>query len=371
MKQYLATVLFLLAIPFFTWAQCTNDVVSPIPICKDITVYLDNTGNVSVDGQEIDDGSIDNCGIASYTLTGGVPSVSYNCANVGANSLTLIVTDSAGNTATCGAVVTVADTTSPVAGCQSSYSVVLPNNSNGVVTVAATTINGGSTDNCGVTSFSINGMAQMIYGYSNVGVNTAVLTVADNSGNTSSCTALVNVQDFTTPVANCISSDTVYLDSNSVVTLTPSDIDNGSSDASGSISLFINGQSSLVLDQSNLGINLVSLTVMDASGNTSTCQSSITVLIDSSGNTSTRNLQASAVELNLYPNPTNDQLFVETTNGMLENIQLFNAVGQVVYQQAVNNTPQIKVALGTLPKGLYVLVVTTDKGSRSEKVSLH
>ena len=40
-----------------------EDGISPVSECQDITVYLDDLGEVCVTPQEIDGGSTDNCGI--------------------------------------------------------------------------------------------------------------------------------------------------------------------------------------------------------------------------------------------------------------------------------------------------------------------
>ncbi|MDN3725361.1 HYR domain-containing protein [Aequorivita sp. SDUM287046] len=83
---------------------------APIAVCQDITVDLDPaTGSVNISGADIDNGSTDNCGIASMTLDVST----FDCSMTGANTVTLTVTDNAGNTATCTATVTVQDVTAP------------------------------------------------------------------------------------------------------------------------------------------------------------------------------------------------------------------------------------------------------------------
>jgi hypothetical protein len=43
------------------------DTISPVPICTDTTVYLDNTGRFTIDSSFVIQGMSDNCGV-SYTL---------------------------------------------------------------------------------------------------------------------------------------------------------------------------------------------------------------------------------------------------------------------------------------------------------------
>ena len=62
----------------------------------------------------MDNGSSDNCGIATTTLS----KTDFDCTNVGANTVTLTVTDDNGNVSTCTATITVQDNVNPTAICQ-------------------------------------------------------------------------------------------------------------------------------------------------------------------------------------------------------------------------------------------------------------
>src|SRR5207248_642574 len=75
------------------------------------------------------------------------------------------------------------------------------------------------------------------------------------------------------PLAVC-QNITLQLDATGNVTLTPAQIDNGSSDACGIASLSL---SKTNFDCSNIGTNLVTLTVTDNNGNTQTCTATVTV----------------------------------------------------------------------------------------------
>jgi len=91
-------------------ATCTQTVTvldneSPTAICQNITVNLDTQGHVSIAPADVDGGSTDNCTVNYVSV---VPST-FDCANLGENTVTLTINESSGNTATCTATVTVAD----------------------------------------------------------------------------------------------------------------------------------------------------------------------------------------------------------------------------------------------------------------------
>ena len=93
-----------------------EDLEPPVALCQDITIQLDPTGAALITGADVDGGSIDNCS----TTTLSVFPTSFNCANVGPNTVTLTVTDTNTNTATCTATVTVQEIIPPNALCQNS-----------------------------------------------------------------------------------------------------------------------------------------------------------------------------------------------------------------------------------------------------------
>jgi len=77
----------------------------PTANCQNITIQLDATGNASITGNDIDNTSTDDFGIASLTAS----ITSFTCADIGPNNVTLTVTDTMGQTDTCIAIVTVND----------------------------------------------------------------------------------------------------------------------------------------------------------------------------------------------------------------------------------------------------------------------
>ncbi|APX99946.1 M14 family zinc carboxypeptidase [Lacinutrix venerupis] len=76
---------------------------NPTAVCQNISVQLDNTGNATITASQINNGSSDNCGIASISAS----KTSFTCEDEGPNNITLTVTDANGNSDTCTAVVTI------------------------------------------------------------------------------------------------------------------------------------------------------------------------------------------------------------------------------------------------------------------------
>ncbi|MBK9335072.1 MAG: HYR domain-containing protein [Lewinellaceae bacterium] len=91
-----------------------RDTKAPTAICQNATVTLDKAGNVSITAAQINNGSFDNC-TAQGNLTLTVAPSAFTCANLGANVVTLTVTDQCGNSATCTATVTVLEGIGPCA----------------------------------------------------------------------------------------------------------------------------------------------------------------------------------------------------------------------------------------------------------------
>ncbi len=118
---------------------------------------------------------------------------------VGDTTVNLSVTDSDGNTSTCEFTVTVIDNEAPVAVCQDITLDLDP--STGTVNITAADVDNGSTDNCGIASMTLDVSS---FNCSNTGANTVIMTVTDNSGNSTTCTSTVTIQDVTAPDIVCV-----------------------------------------------------------------------------------------------------------------------------------------------------------------------
>ncbi|QQS30900.1 MAG: hypothetical protein IPM47_08250 [Sphingobacteriales bacterium] len=244
-----------------------EDITPPTAVCQDVSVLLDITGIGSTSATAVNNGSYDACGIASLSLN----QTGFSCLNVGgSNSVTLTVTDNNGLTATCSALVSVADQIPPEALCQN-ITVLLDEFGNAGITVAD--INNGSNDACGIADMVLT---QYDFDCTDVGNNSVRLTVTDVNGNESLCLADVVVADEVNPVATC-QDITVVIDETGTGAITPAMIDNGSTDACGIDTYNLN---QTLFDCDDLGSSTVILTVTDNNGNTATCSAALSIIPD-------------------------------------------------------------------------------------------
>jgi PKD repeat protein len=240
-----------------------GDNIAPIVFTQNRTIQLNATGNATITAAEINNGSTDNCSIASIALS----KTSFDCTNVGANTVTLTVTDVNGNVSTATAIVTVEDNIAPIVIVQNR---TIQLNATGNATITAADINNGSTDNCSIASIALS---KTSFDCTNVGANTVTLTVTDVNGNVSTATAVVTVEDNTAPIV-ITRNRTIQLNATGNATITAADINNGSTDNCSIASIAL---SKTAFDCSNVGANTVTLTVTDVNGNVSTATAVVTV----------------------------------------------------------------------------------------------
>ena len=240
------------------------DTISPAAVAQDLTVYLDASGAASITAEDIDNNSTDNCEVEDLSIDMS----SFSCDDEGSNTVTLTVTDDSGNSSMATATVTVLDTISPsVAASQSEFTLYLDATGN-----ATLTENAAISDACGIASSSIDITE---FSCTNVGTPTTVtISAEDNNGNTAEATIQVNVVDTISPAA--VAQDlTVYLDASGAASITPADMDNGSSDACGVDNMSLDVTS---FGCDDTGANTVTLTVNDVNSNSSTATATVTVL---------------------------------------------------------------------------------------------
>ncbi|MGB0868041.1 MAG: HYR domain-containing protein [Flavobacteriales bacterium] len=239
------------------------DNIDPVISTNNIVRSLDASGMVTVTAADFNNNTTDACGIANMTIT---PST-FDCSNIGINSVTFTATDENGNTASSTAFITIEDNMNPVV---STQDITIQLTAGGTAVITASDVDNGTSDNCGLT-LSIN---QTDFDCSNIGANTVTLTATDANGNTSTGTSTVTVEDVTAPTV--LTQDlSIDLDVNGNATITTAEINNGSSDVCSATLTYALDNSTF--DCSNIGANTVTLTVTDASGNSAMETAVVTV----------------------------------------------------------------------------------------------
>ncbi|MCG2420525.1 hypothetical protein K8089_16000, partial [Aequorivita sp. F47161] len=192
----------------FEFGSCVTN-TPPTAVCQNITVQLDGSGNVTIVPAQVDGGSSD----AEGPVTLSIDINTFDCTNIGANTVTLTVTDSDGVTDTCTAIVTVADDIDPVITCKADGT---RDTNPGVCeyTVAGTEFDATFTDNCtgGTIINNYNGTATLDGEVLPKGVTTVMWTADDGNGQTATCTTVITVEDNEDPVITCPGDITVNND---------------------------------------------------------------------------------------------------------------------------------------------------------------
>lgn len=185
-----------------TYTVGVADVTNPVVNTQNINAVLDAMGNATISAADVNNNSTDECGIASMSIDKSA----FTCADLGANTVMLTVTDVNGNSSSAPAVVTVIDNTAPNMATQD-ISIYL--DASGNASIVAADVDNGSADACGLSL----AVSPASFDCSNTGANTVTLTATDASGNMNSATATVTVIDSTAPAANT-QDVTIYLDAN-------------------------------------------------------------------------------------------------------------------------------------------------------------
>ena len=235
------------------------------------------------------------------------------------------------------------DNEDPVAVCQN---ITVELDENGEIIVAASEVDGGSSDNSGSISFSLD---INTFGCSDVGTHSVVLTVTDSSGNTDICTATITVEDNLAPIISCPSDSTVnYSSGQSFYTLpdyVSTDIVTAFDPCSAPV--FIQ-QTPIPGTQLLLGDHIILFETEDFFGNQSSCSFTLTV---------EEELSTSDFEFNkglsLYPNPTTNLITVDSRNELLTSIQIFDISGKQLYVSNNLNASSKTIDISSFSKGIY------------------
>jgi gliding motility-associated-like protein len=268
--------------------QLITVVDTEVPIVNITTGFvlqLDENGQATLSPQDIDNGSSDNCEIATLSID----LTSFDCSNLGENTVTLTVTDQSGNESVATTNIMVVDHIAPTISCLADLSV---NADTGSCEAIPTLKIPETADNCEVATITNDAPDKF-----SVGETTVIWTVTDTSGNTATCEQVITVADNEAPIANIVAPFTLQLDDTGNATITVQDINNQSTDNCGIAHVLINKET---FDCNDLGGNIIILQVTDDSGNETINTTTVTIEDNTAPQVSTQNV---SIELDSSGNP--------------------------------------------------------------------
>jgi hypothetical protein len=224
----------------------------------------DFTGSVSLS---------DGCYTTPQITVTQFPTAGTVSSGTGTITVQLTATDNSGNASTCEFTITKLDTIKPTITCPSD---ITTTTDAGLCTASLSSLGIPVTnDNCGIDFIATN----LVSNNFSLGNTNVTWTVTDLSGNSKSCTQVVTVSDQTAPIISvCSPSQTVHASAScqGVVPDFTSAL-SASDNCTATPSLTIT-QSPLQGSNLSLGTHTVTITVTDASNNSSTCTSSLTIV---------------------------------------------------------------------------------------------
>ena len=297
------------------------DISAPVP---DITDLPDLTEECSIDLSTYSVTATDNCTGTIY----GTPSQTIFDTQ-GTYSVTWTYEDLAGNTYLQTQTIIIEDLTSPE---------TLPLDDITGVCSASVTYTPTATDNCtGV----ITGTTTDPLTYTEQGTYSITWTYDDGNGNIVTQTQNVIVLDDILPTV--ITQDIeVNLNGQASVTITPEQIDNGSTDNCGIEYLMLDVT---VFTIEDLGTNSVTLTAIDYASNPNSATATVTV-VDFVGIAELDN------SLNIYPNPSNGLFNIETET--LSEVTITDVTGRLIFATELTDT-NTQIDLSSYGRGVYFI----------------
>jgi surface protein len=323
-----------------------EDNLDPNVIGQNAEGDLLGTGSVTIPVSSVDMGSTDNCSIANLSLTPDT------FTSVGTFNAVLDVTDSSGNSGFANITITIIDTgdnIDPIAVCQD-ITVQLDNN--GLASIDGVNIDGGSTDNINIVSYTAEPDA---FNCNDIGTNTVTLIVTDASGNTDTCTATVTIEDNLNPNVIGQNAEGNLLGTGSV-TIPVSSVDMGSTDNCSIANL------SLTPDTfTSVGTFNAVLEGTDASGNSDDVSVVITI-IDDVLNT----LEREFTDFSMYPNPANRNITIDGgENTLLKRLEIFDVTGkQIITKKNEQPTQKFYLDISSLESSVYFVSMIDVNGRK-------
>jgi hypothetical protein len=245
------------------------DAIAPVLVTKSATISLDNSGAATLSAGDVILSATDNCGIVSTSVS----KTSFTCADKGANTVNVTVVDGKGNATTVAAQVQVVDLIAPALNTTSSP-MVLTLGANGTVAFNASSAVNAVTDNCGAVTVTA---PTVTYACGQIGLQSVNITATDASGNTTTGSVYVLVQDNTAPVITSNAAVSVYLNASGTASVAAAALGTATDNCTSAAGL-VTSLSKSTFNCADRGVEPVVMTVADAAGNAATRTFNVTVM---------------------------------------------------------------------------------------------
>lgn len=355
--------------------EVTND-SGAASTCSAIVNVIGNGGGggtLTCPGDIIQSNDAGLCGaIVTYTVnspagcSGGTLSQTAGLASgstfpVGTTTNTFEYDDGINPIQTCSFDVTINDTEDPTAICQN---ITVELDATGNVSITAADINNGSTDNCAVDTVSISTDS---FTCAEVGANNVTLTVTDVNGNTSTCVAVVTVEDNLAPVLVCPADQTQQTGAGDVYIL-PDYWAIGEVTATDNCTdpLPITTQDPAQGTGLPEGVYTITFTAEDEYGNIGTCTFELTV--DRIAGIGDQN--AGIESIAMYPNPTQGILMIANPKQLLlDDMKIFDLRGRLIKTVDLQNMGLEKsIDVSDMASSTYLILIQGKNGQITKRL---
>ena len=339
--------------------SCAFDVYSvdntaPVAQCILTGSYrLNENGTLTLNAEQINNGSSDNCGIVSMEID----RAQFTTSDIGDHKITLAVKDAAGNIDSCETTISIL----PYAGtgnefaCKTSVVLELDETGNAVLT---------SQDlYTGDPQERFFAISKTNFNCSDVGENYINFTYQGNI-DSGTCEIKVEVQDNLAPIVQT-QNVTITLNDSGRAMISPALINSGTTDNCGEVNFTLNKSSFGCKD---LGENLVRLTAVDNNGNSASATAMVTVR--GSCNQEPPPGGNGPDEIFIYPNPSPGPFTIATPSGVkIFKVEVFDFRGRfLLSKEFAEDVPAYTMDITGVEQAVYVLKIYTSDGRRIRRV---
>jgi len=212
---------------------------------------------------------------ASASLVKSQSPTAGSLAALGNNPITITVTDSSGNQATCTTTLTVADTTPPTIVCPAGLTVSADDRGQAAVPDFLATLS--AADSCTPAASLQKAQVPAAGTLVTCGATPITITVTDAAGNLATCTTTFTVVDTTPPTVVCPANLTISANDQCQALVPDLLAQLVASDNCTPASALVKSQSPPAGSSAALGNTLITVSVTDAAGNHTTCTTTLTV----------------------------------------------------------------------------------------------